>query len=229
MGDVIEFGCVVMEIVVSDVEGTLTTGSSWRALRRYFKAHYDPRVYNRFFLGWLPRYLLVKLGLFSRKKAMSLWMQDEIRLFRGITRAEFLQISEWVVVQEMWPQRRKSLISELDTFRQKGAKIVLSSSAYQPIVKVFAQQMAAEAVGSSLVYKHDKVWGVELPINSYEHKAVNIQHQYGTATILAAYGDTASDISMMELSRTPVAVLPDKRLQEVATARGWRVFEEEKV
>lgn len=216
-----------MEIVISDVEGTLTTGSSWRALRRYFKTHDNPWIYHRFFLGWVPRYLLVKLGIASRRKAMVRWMEEEVRLFQGYRHSEFDRMAEWVVAHEMWPQRRPSVIAELEAYRQGGVKIVLSSSAYQPIVKAFGRRIGAEAIGSSLTYAQDRVSGVELPINAYEEKAAGIGRRYKGACILAAYGDTGSDIPMMALSQAPVAVFPDPRLHQEAVDRGWRILENE--
>lgn len=156
---------------------------------------------------------------------MSEWMQEEIRLFRGLSRGEFHQMAEWVVEHEMWPQRRKSVMAELEAYRHVGARIVLSSSAYQPIVDAFGSQMAADAIGSSLLYTQDKVSGVELPINAYQYKAAHIKTRYGPVQILAAYGDTASDIPMIEMSQEPVAVFPNKKLRRVAIAKGWWMLE----
>lgn len=216
-----------MEIVISDVEGTLTTGSSWRALQRYFKTHDNPWIYHRFFLAWVPRYLLVKLGITSRRKAMVRWMQEEVRLFRGYQRSEFERMADWVVAHDMWPQRRQSVIAELEAYRQKGVKIVLSSSAYQPIVDAFGRKIGADTIGSSLVYVQDRVSGVELPINAYEAKAAAIENRYKESRILAAYGDTCSDTPMMALSLAPVAVFPNPRLRQEAVDRGWRIMENE--
>jgi HAD superfamily phosphoserine phosphatase-like hydrolase len=216
-----------MEIAIFDVEGTLTTGSSWRALRGYFKTYNNPWIYHRFFLGWMPRYFLVKLGVVSRRKAMSRWMQEEVRLFQGLNCSEFDRMAEWVVEHEMWPQRRKSVIAELEAYRQEGVKIVLSSSAYQPIVEAFGRKVGADAIGSSLVYVHDKVSGIEIPINAYEEKVAGITRRYEGARILAAYGDSVSDFPMMALSQAPVAVFPKPKLRQEALARGWRIVENE--
>ncbi|MCJ7702483.1 MAG: haloacid dehalogenase-like hydrolase, partial [Anaerolineales bacterium] len=159
-----------MSIVISDIEGTLTTGSSWKGLRSYYKTHYDAWGYNRFYLSWVPRYLGVKLGLLSRKEVMSRWMQEEIQLFRGVTRKEFFRIAEWIFEHEMWPKRRKTVLSALEAYRREGAQIVVVSSAYQPIVDVFAHQLKAEPIGSPLIFADDRLIGVSLPINAYEHK-----------------------------------------------------------
>ena len=214
-----------MKVIVSDLEGTLTTGSSCKGLRTYFKANYNSRDYNLFFLRWLPRYLKVKLGILSRRKVMFLWMQEEILFFRGLSPGEFYKIAGWVVDHVLWPQRRLGLLTELEAYRQEGVKIIISSSAYQPIVDLFAQKISADAIGSAILFSQEKLTGVALPINAYEYKPRFIQERFNTACIEAAYGDTGSDIPMMEMSRNPVAVFPDKELQQMAETRGWRIIE----
>ena len=57
-----------MDVIITDLEGTLTTGSSWRGFRRYFKQHYSALAYNLFFIRFLARFPLMKLGLLSRQK-----------------------------------------------------------------------------------------------------------------------------------------------------------------
>jgi phosphoserine phosphatase len=214
-----------MSIILSDIEGTLTTGSSWRGLRDYYKEHFDPKRYNRFFLSWVPRYTLVSLGLMSRRAAMLDWMHAEIQLFQGLSVDEFEQISEWIVEDNMWPGVRQDVLAELKTHRQAGAQIAVVSSAYQPIVAAFARRMGAVPIGSKLVFADGKINGIRDPINAYEHKANFVRAEFADAPIAATYGDTASDIPMMEMSTEPVAVHPDKELRRVAEARGWRIID----
>jgi phosphoserine phosphatase len=213
-----------VSIIVSDIEGTLTTGSSWRALRRYFMENHNAWVYNLFFTRWIPRYTLVRMGVTSKRVAMIKWMQDEIRLFRGSSPGEFGQMADWIVRTEMWPKRRNAILLELDEHRRNGVRIVVVSSAYQPIVDAFAHHMDAIPIGSPLVFKDGVLKGVTLPINAYEHKAESIRTKFPGSEILAAYGDTASDIPMMELSQAPVAVYPDDELRRTAESRGWRII-----
>jgi phosphoserine phosphatase len=215
-----------MKIIVSDIEGTLTTGSSWKALRAYYKENISALTYNLFFLGWAPRYLLVKLGLIPRKWAIDRWMLGEIQLFKGLTQDEFRKLSQWVVDVEMWPKRRRSIISELENYSRDGVKIVVVSSAYQPIVDAFAVKLNAIGIGSQVIFQEGKITGVELPINSHEHKAEAIQKQFPGVEIVSSYGDTPSDIPMMALSRAPVAVHPVAALRQTAETRGWRIVDQ---
>jgi phosphoserine phosphatase len=215
-----------MTIVVSDLEGTLTAGASWRGIRIYFQEFRSRWEYDRFLLGWLPRYLLVKAGLLNRKKAMDAWMQGEIKLLHGERRQAINMMAEWVVVNHMWPQRRMDVIAKLENHRRKGAEIAIVSGAYQPIVDAFARRIGdVKAIGSKLVYENGKLSGLALPINSYQQKAENIRTLCGDEPILAAYGDTISDLPMLEMSQHPIAVYPDESLRGIAESKGWYIVE----
>ena len=195
-----------MSLVVSDLEGTLTAGASWRGIRAYFQEFRSRWAYDRFLLGWLPRYLLVKIGLLNRKKAMDAWMQGEITLLCGERPQVVNMMAEWVVVNHMWPQRRVDVLAKLEKHRRKGAQIAIVSGAYQPIVEAFARRVGdVRAIGSRLIYENSKLSGVALPINSYQQKAENICSFCGDAPIIAAYGDTISDLPMLEMSDNPTA------------------------
>ncbi|MBL7163457.1 MAG: HAD-IB family phosphatase [Anaerolineales bacterium] len=213
-----------MNVIITDLEGTLTTGSSWRGFRRYFKQHYSALTYNLFFARFLLRFLLMKLGLLDRKKTMTAWMQAEIGLLRGLPISEVNAMAEWIVFNEMWPKCRSDILLELEKKRLSGAQIVVVSGAYQPIVEAFARKMDARAIGTQLRYKEGKLKGINLPVNSYQHKAEKVRALYPDSHIMAAYGDTLSDLSMMEMSEQPVAVYPDAKLRRVAEERGWRVM-----
>jgi phosphoserine phosphatase len=213
-----------MNYILSDIEGTLTTGSSWKAIRTYYKSNINPVKYNRFFLRWIPRYLLVTLGLASRRQAMFDWMADEVRLFQGMALERFREMADWVVEVEMWPKRRREILSEINQAQVQGIKVMVVSSAYQPIVNAFAKKLGAIPFGTPLALVEGCIKGIQNPVNAYEFKAERIQSQLGKSNIITAYGDTSSDISMMSLSRYPVAVYPDDELWKVAKARGWRII-----
>jgi HAD superfamily phosphoserine phosphatase-like hydrolase len=217
-----------MSIIVTDLEGTLTTGSSWKGLRSYSIENLSAWRYTRFFAPWIPRYLLVRAGILSRRSAMVEWMQAEVRLFQGLPTTDFNQMAVWVVENVMWPGRRVDVIEELQRLQKDGAKIALVSSAYQPIVNAFARKLDAEPIGTRLIIEADHIMGIQDPLNAYEYKARYIRETFGNMPIAAAYGDTLSDLPMLEMSQEPVAVYPDDGLREIATKSGWRILENDK-
>ncbi len=214
-----------MDIILSDIEGTLTTGSSWRALGKYLTKHDHRWAYYLFILRWLPRFPFVKMGVINQRKGMTMWMRDEISLLQGKTRGEIQKIADWIVNKEMWPKRRPGIIQELLRYQSLGTKIILVSSAYQPFAKAFAKHLCAEAVGTPLTFQKDTLLGLSTPVNAYQQKVLHIQTRYKGYNIVAAYGDTDSDIPMMELSENPTAVCPNRKLRETAEAKKWRIID----
>jgi phosphoserine phosphatase len=84
--------------------------------------------------------------------------------------------------------------------------------------------MDAIPIGSPLAFEEDRLVGLHPPLNAYEFKAQSIRARIGDSQILAAFGDTVSDLPMLEMSQEPVAVYPDETLMQVAAERGWRVI-----
>ena len=174
-----------MHIIVTDLDGTLTTGSSWQGFRNYFKKTYSALAYKLFLIRFLPHFPLMKLGLLDRKKTMTAWLQGEIGLMRGLPASEINAMAEWVVFNEMWPKGRADVLKELERKRLAGAQIVVVSGAYQPMVEAFARKIKAKAIGTQLRYEDGKLQGIERPVNSCQRKAEKVRAQYPDARILA--------------------------------------------
>ncbi|MEA3349934.1 MAG: HAD-IB family phosphatase [Chloroflexota bacterium] len=157
---------------------------------------------------------------------MTAWIRGEIGLLQHEPRQAINVIAEVIVVEELWPKRREGVLAKLEKHRRKGAQVNIVSSAYQPIVAAFARRIGdgVRAIGSRLVYKGNRLSGVVLPINSYQQKAENIRSFYKDTPIIAAYGDTLSDLPMLEMSQHPTVVYPDSGFRSVAENRGWRIM-----
>ena len=218
-----------MDYIVSDIEGTLTTGSSWKAIRNYYQNNINFCRYNLFFLSWLPRYLMVALGWRSRKKAIYDWMAQEATLFRGWSRQEFDQMADWIVDSEMVPKSRTQVLDEINASLSAGIQLVVVSSGYQPIVNSFAKKINAIPIGTPLNFDNDGLLGISYPVNAYEHKVARIREKVNAGNILAGYGDTISDLPMLELAQEPIAVYPDKHLRKIAVDRCWRIIDDKEI
>mgnify|MGYP000483429569 CR=1 FL=1 len=212
-------------IVATDVEGTLTTGETWKAVGHYLTTHGRARVYRAFFFAHLPGALLVKAGLLSRSWYRDRWMEDLARLLAGWDERELGRMAEWVVERELWPLRRPSVIAELEAHRRGGASLIAVSAMYQPVLEAFAGRCGARALGTELEVVGGIITGrIVGRVNSGSAKADRLAAAIGPERVAVAYGDTASDIPMLELSAAPVAVQPDAALRKLAARRGWRVL-----
>jgi HAD superfamily phosphoserine phosphatase-like hydrolase len=211
-------------IVVSDLEGTLTDGATWRGTGNYLKQHRSALAYSLFFISRAPVIPLARLNLIDQQHAKNRWLEDLLRLFTHATPDEVEHMGEWVVEHEMWPKRRRDVLDELEAHRRAGARIIVASGTYQPVAEAFARRIGAEVLASPLEVADGRVRVVG-GLSVQETKARRVRAYLDGAAVDHAYGDTASDVPLLELAAHPVAVCPDAGLRRVAEARGWRILE----
>ena len=215
-------------IVASDLEGTLTTGETWRGVARYLRRERDRRTavrYWAFFAARTPGIVLARRGLGDEQALRLRWMRDLARFFRGDDAATLARLAEWVVERELWPQRREGVLAELATHRAAGRRVILVSGTYQPVLDAFARRIDAEAIVTPLELHQGRATGrLAGSVNNDAAKVASLRPLLGTATLFAAYGDTPADVPMLELSDAATVVGENAHLRAVAVQRGWRVL-----
>lgn len=216
-----------MNIIAADLEGTLTTGETWRGMAAWMQAHGRARQYQRFFYRNLPGAIAARLGLRDKRAFQDRFMEGAAGLLAGLGQAELAAVSEWVVTNELWPKRRHDVLDELLGLLQDGRRLVLCSATFQPILEAFAQRMGEGvlALGTPLEIEGGVFTGrLQGPVRSGVYKAEQLRGLLDGETLHAAYGDTLSDLPMLELAEQSVAVYPETRLRELAVARNWRIL-----
>lgn len=147
------------------------------------------------------------------------------RLLAGFSIAHMDEIAAWVVENELWPKRRATVVAELEAHQQSGCRVVLVSATYQPVLEAFAAKLGVEAVGTSLEVVEGVLTGHTLGgINAGKNKPMRLSDTLRLSHLEVAYGDTVADIPLLELSRAPVAVCPDRGLRTHAERFGCRVI-----
>jgi HAD superfamily phosphoserine phosphatase-like hydrolase len=212
--------------VASDIEGTLTTAETWKALARYLRENGHAATYNRFFYSRFPKGLLAKAGLIHKRDFQNQWIKELIGFFAGYSLQDFSTVAEWVVENELWPQRRQDVVDAFLSHPNETRWI--ASGTYQPIAEAFAKRLGARAIGTGLELKNNTLTGRILnEVNVANDKAKNLQTMLGSDKLLSAYGDSEADIPMLQLSQKPIAVYPDKALRIMAIKSGWTILEKE--
>lgn len=219
--------------VAADLEGTLTTGQSWRALGAYLQAHGRAGAYRSMVVRNAPPALLARAGVVPIERMRERWMTRLVGLFAGVPLEDFEVAAAWAVEKVLWPRRRLEVVAAMRVHQAAGEQVVLASGAFQPVVEAFAlrlQQemgsMAPVAVGTPLAVRDGRLVGaLGGPLNVGEQKARRLHDALGSQRLYAAYGDSSDDVPMLLLSDRPVAVYPDGVLRKTATDLGWSVFE----
>ena len=214
-------------MVASDLEGTLSSAETWRALARRLRASGLERRYRLFVLRRLPAIAGVRLGLVARQHFRDRWLADFAGLLRGTSVAAFERLAEAIVAEDLWPARNLAAVRELEAHIAAGRSVVLCSGTYQPVLEAFARRLgAADALGTPLEASDGTLTRrLAEPPNTGPRKAARLRAALAGRSLCAAYGDSLADAEMLESAAEPVAVLPEADLRTLARSRGRRVLE----
>jgi len=216
----------MMNVVAADLEGTITAGVAWQALRDFLLAQGREADFVRYRRRQMAAYAWVKVGFGAEQAFKERWILGLLGLFAGFSEAQFAEVAEWVVERELWPKRRPAVVAELADHAANGRSVVIVSGMFQPILDVFAARMEVAALGTPLQVENGRLTGgVSIPFNVGERKVAALRARFGDGLLAAAYGDTLPDAPMLAISQEPVVVCPAPDLRKLAEANGWRVLE----
>ncbi len=211
-------------IVVTDLEGTVTAGETWRGLTQFLTLQGSGGAVRRMLLPYAIRRWLTRLGFRENPQDRLRLMADLARLMRGRSRDEWREAGEWIAEHILWPARFERIWQELADARRAGARVIVCSGAFQPVVDAFARRGDFEGLGTPLAWNGSHATGLGGPINQAEWKAAGLRNLLGDTPIDQAYGDTTADIPMLRLAASATVVDHDPELRREAQERGWRIL-----
>jgi len=219
-------------IIVTDMDGTLSTAETWRGVHTWILANHPSPAARRFLPLRLPMVVIVRLGLRDREAFRARWQHDHARLLRGVPAAELDVMGEWIVESLLWPSRRQAAVDALAAAVREAravdprTEVILATGAYEPIGRAFARRVGADVTLATPLEVRDGVatGGLLTEVQSGTQKASAVEAIAAGGEILVAFGDTGADIPLLELARRPVAVAPDPPLLRVAKRRGWEIL-----
>jgi phosphoserine phosphatase len=210
-------------IVVSDMMGTLTTGSPFLGLVDWVKHNQSKLQANLKIASIMPAYLLAKNGFIDWQLWGQKLMIDSLGYIKNADEEKLKQVSEWVVEHDLWKKRRQDVVDRLIKHREGGAQVYIASSVVEPFIEPFARRIGAQVSGTPVEIKNGRVQMVGELIAS-EKKIEQIINRLGVKRVDFAYGDTMLDVPMLEHADHPVAVYPDAKLKKLALEKGWEII-----
>lgn len=210
-------------IVVSDMMGTLTTGSPFLGMVDWIKHNQSRFRASLIMASIMPSYLLAKNGLIDWQVWGQKLMVNSLGYIKDADEAKVRQISEWVVEHNLWRKQREDVTSRLVKHREAGAQVYIASSVFEPFIEPFAKRIGARVIGTPVKIVNGQVKMVGDLVAS-EKKIEQVLSRLGVERVDVAYGDTVMDIPLLEHADHPVAVYPDKKLKSVALERGWEII-----
>jgi phosphoserine phosphatase len=210
-------------IVVSDMMGTLTTGSPVLGLVDWVRHNQSSTQARLYMISITPKYILAKRGLIDWQKWGQELMINSLKMVKDATPEKMRQVGEWAVEHNLWAQRREDVIGRLKDHKSRGAQVYIASSVVEPMIEPFAARIGAKTIGTPVEYQDGRV-RVAGSLVAQERKIEQVLGRLAIDRLDFAYGDTAQDIPMLEHADHPVAVYPDEKLKAAALARGWEIL-----
>ena len=210
-------------IVVSDMMGTLTTGSPFLGLVDWVKHNQSKVEANLRMAAIMPSYALAKAGLIDWQAWGQKLMVESLGYIRNADEAKVQQVAEWIVEHDFWKKRRADVIERLIKHREAGAQVYIASSVVEPFIEPFAKRIGAHVLGTPTEIVNGKLRMVG-ELKASEKKIEQVLSRLAVDRVDVAYGDTVMDIPLLEHADHPVAVYPDAKLKVVAIDRGWEII-----
>lgn len=210
-------------IVVSDMMGTLTTGSPFLGLLDWVK-HNQSKIRAQWYIASIaPSYMLAKRGIIDWQEWGQKLMINSLSYIKNATPENVRHASEWAVENDLWKKRREDVVARLVKHREEGDKVYIASSVVEPFIEPFARRIGAEVIGTPVEIVNGRVRMIgELVAN--EKKIEQVLSRLGVDKVDVAYGDTILDVPLLEHADHPVAVYPDEKLKKIAQERGWEIL-----
>lgn len=219
-----------MRVAIFDFDGTLYAEETFKLLMNHLKEHPIYKTnYKRFYRSIVPPYIANKLKLYPTSKMKARSMQLYLEAFSGISTAEMNAYFE-ELKDKMQKDFNQDVVKRLEKHQSEDVHILLVSGAYtQFLQRVTAGMTFNQIIGTDIHYKEDKI-DIHSPITHINgsRKTENILKILKDKQIdwenSFAYGDSYSDLPVLELVGNPIAVKPEEKLRNIAKERGWEIL-----
>ena len=210
-------------IVVSDMMGTLTTGSPFLGLVDWVKHNQSELRANWYMASIAPSYLLAKNGLIDWQDWGQKLMIESLSYIKDANPKIVKHASEWTVEHNLWKKRREDVVARLVEHRADGAKVYIASSVVEPFIEPFAQRIGAQTIGTPVKIENGRLQMVS-ELMKDEKKIEQVLSRLAVDRVDVAYGDTILDVPLLDHADHPVAVYPDTKLKKIALDKGWEII-----
>lgn len=219
-----------MRVAIFDFDGTLYTKETFKLLMEQLKNHPTyKQYYGRFYRSILPLYVRYKLKILPE----SVMKERSMRLYlQALDSLTMTELNEYFTNMHnvMIPDFNEQVVNRLAEHQKDGYHVLLVSGAYTPFLKAVTSHLTFdEIIGTDIPSNGDQL-AMDQPFLHIQGKRKNeqIDHALQGATVdwdnSFAYGDSISDLPVLDQVGHPVAVRPDEKLTAVAKQRNWEIL-----
>ncbi len=219
-----------MKVAIFDFDGTLFPEETFPLMMKHLKNHpIHKQKYYRFISKILPVYAAYKLKLYPEKKMKQYSMRSYITAFGHTSEKDIYQF--FAEIGEIMQEKlSEPVLQRLVEHKKAGYYLMLVSGAFDPLLQAAAKDVTFDCIiGTSIPFKNN-ILDRKTPVTHIqgERKTANILTQLASYNIdwdnSFAYGDSYSDLNVLEIVGNPVAVKPDSKLLQIARERNWEIM-----
>jgi len=218
-----------VKVAIYDFDGTIYKNETFPLMMDHLKTHPTLKVFSKFYRSILPIYIAYKIKLYPEAKMKAQMMKRYLHALLELDENE-LNVFFADIAEKMHDDYHESVVQSLQDHKENGFNIMVVSGAYIPLLKSALKGLPV-----------DEIIGTEIPfVNGKIDRSVNIYHVQAERKKLSieeslrdfdvdwensyAYGDSFSDLPVLEMVGHPVAVAPDEKLKHLANERQWKVI-----
>lgn len=219
-----------MRVAIFDFDGTLYSKETFQLMMDHLKHHPEHNArYRQFFRNILPPYIGSKLKIYPEKKMRARSVQAYLAALETFSQRDLENFFR-EIADKMHGDMNQRVVERLRQHVADNDHVMLVSGAFVPLLHAATKHMPIKMIiGTEIPYKNSIL----------DHKA-SISHIQGVLKTekikealqgkdidwknSSAYGDSLSDLPVLELVGRPVAVQPEPRLLTVAKQRNWEII-----
>ena len=203
---------------VFDLDGTIIDNSSERVFLKYLLERGELPLRN--LSQWL--FDFIRLRDLRQAKANKVYLKD-------LDYQQICDLAQICFTERLVERISPKVFDLIEFHRTEGRTIVILSGSLELLVRLFYEHLKADLmIGYALEVIEEKITARGVGLNPYgENKAKLVQelaeaHNFDLSESYA-YGNHHSDAHKLKRVGHPVAVNPDRKLREIASANDWQI------
>ena len=203
---------------IFDLDGTIIDHSSEQVYLKYLLERGEIPVSN--LLCWIGDF--IKTRNLRQSKANKTYL-------RGLNYQFICDLARTCFTEQLVDRISPRIFDTMESHRTAGRAVVILSGSLEFLVRLFHEKLKTDLMlGYALEVIDGQITGRRVGLNPYgENKAALVQQLVKTYNFdlsqSYAYGNHYSDAHNLQLVGHPVAVNPDRKLRQIATANSWQI------
>jgi len=219
-----------LRVAIFDFDGTLYSKETFQVMMSHLKNHPEHSTrYRQFYRTIMPPYIGHRLKIYPEWKMRERSVQAYLSSLETFTKTELEQFFG-EIADRMHGDMNLTVVERLKEHVANNDYVMLVSGAFTPLLHAVTQQLPIKTIiGTEILYNNN--------ILDHQTPLSHVQGQLKTKKIKEAlegwdidwansyaYGDSPSDLPVLELVGHPVAVRPKPKLRTVAERRNWEII-----